>query len=200
MELKQRLDDILARWDLLEHPFYRAWRAGELPVESLQSYASEYGAFVRQLPVAWAAVGQEETVQEEHEHARLWDSFAACLETSVVEPAQLETKDLLKSFANASQGEATALGALYAFEAQQPQTTADKLDGLRLHYDVASAGETYFEVHANDQHEAVWLLDRMAELPPVEQDQAVEACEETAERLWDALSGVLPEKLDVTVA
>lgn len=198
MELKERLERAIAQWDLLEHPFYQAWRAGELPLEALKEYASEYGAFIGMLPNGWAAVGDQETAQEERDHARLWDSFASSIETSVREPALPETIALLDGFESRLRDHGRALGALYAFEAQQPNTTATKLEGLRLHYDVAAAGETYFESHADDDHEAEWLLEQLSGLSEAEQDQAVEACEATAHDLWDALSGVTPQEVRTT--
>ncbi|MER3558451.1 MAG: pyrroloquinoline quinone biosynthesis protein PqqC, partial [Armatimonadota bacterium] len=53
MELQTRLNEIVAKWNLLNHPFYQAWSAGTLPVESLRAYAQEYGAFIRELPLGW---------------------------------------------------------------------------------------------------------------------------------------------------
>lgn len=200
MGLKERLERAIAQWDLLEHPFYQAWRAGELPLESLKDYASEYGAFIGSLPRGWTAVGDEETAKEEREHARLWDSFASSLDTSVQEPARSQTIALIDGFESRLQDRSQALGALFAFEAQQPNTTASKLEGLRLHYEVAAAGETYFEVHADDDHEADWLLEKMASLSADEQERAVEACAATAEDLWNALSGVTPQEASPTAA
>ena len=82
---------------------------------------------------------------------------------------------------------AASLGALYAFEAQQPATSRSKLDGLREHYNVARAGDTYFEVHADDDEEPRMLLDRIGKLSPEEQETAVAACEETSRALRIAL-------------
>lgn len=51
---------------------------------------------------------------------------------------------------NNFKGEAEAVGALYAFGAQQPHTSQSKLDGLREHYHVVEKGEEYFLVYAFD--------------------------------------------------
>ena len=75
---------------------------------------------------------------------------------------------------------ATAIGGLYAFEAQQPATARYKLDGLRLHYEIPAAGETYFETHADDDHEAVDLLEKLMTLEPAQQERALAACEAVA--------------------
>jgi pyrroloquinoline-quinone synthase len=185
------LDSILARWDLLSHPFYQSWSAGTLPVVCLKTYAREYGALVAALPAGWEAVGDSETVAEEREHAELWDAFAAALGTSVEAPQIAQTKTMSASLNHLFSQPATALGALYAFEAQQPATAASKLEGLRSHYDLTASAEVYFETHAGEEHEVEKLLGMMASLPHADLDKAVEACETMAEVLWDTLTGVM---------
>ena len=199
MELKDRLDKVVKDWNLLDHPFYQSWRAGDLPVENLVAYAREYGAWIRLLPEGWAAVGDEPTASEEREHAKLWDSFASALGTAVEAPETAQSEALLARAEGCFANVPSALGALYAFESQQPHTTASKLDGLRLHYDLGAAAETYFIVHENDDHEAGEILDRIAALEPAEQAQAVEACESMAMHLWDALTGVTPRAMQAAV-
>lgn len=191
MEMKAQLDAIIDKWNLLNHPFYQSWSAGDLPVEKLQSYAREYGAFVRTVPSGWDSIGDSETAAEEHEHARLWDAFASCLNTHVDAPVFVETEDLIRAAMEAFSDPVSALGGLYAFEAQQPETARSKLDGLRLHYDVPAAGETYFEVHADDDHEAIELSERMQRLSPEQQREAIAACASVAAALWRGLDGVM---------
>lgn len=191
MDLNTNLAAVLEKWNLLNHPFYQAWSDGELPLAKLRTYASEYGAFVRTVPQGWQALNDAETVAEEQEHARLWDAFAACLDTHVDQPVLLETEELVQAASEAFASPVTALGGLYAFEAQQPGTARSKLDGLRLHYDIPAAAETYFEVHADDDHEAEELLERLHALPEADQALAVDACESVAEALWRGLDGVL---------
>ena len=200
MDMKSELANILERWDLLKHPFYRAWSAGTLPQESLRAYAQEYGAFINQVPVGWGALAETETVREEHEHARLWDSFASALDTHVGVPTGVETRELVMTAERLFSDPVTALGALYAFEAQQPATAASKLEGLELHYDMPAAAHTYFEVHADDDHEAEELMEKLEGLSPEDRATAVEACERMAESLWNALTGVCPEPLRAEMA
>ena len=59
--MKQQLDTILEKWDLLKHPFYQAWSAGTLPVEALQVYAREYGNFIANLPRGWETLNDAAT-------------------------------------------------------------------------------------------------------------------------------------------
>ncbi len=190
MDLKQSLDDILERWDLLEHPFYQAWRAGTLPEEALRVYAKEYGAFISLLPEAWARLGEAETAEEEREHLDLWQGFTRALGTEIAAPEVPEVLDLLDTVRQALTAPESALGALFAFEAQQPATAASKLEGLRLHYALSEEAEPYFEVHAANHHEAQHLLHAMENLDPEAQAGALAACEATARALWDALTGI----------
>jgi pyrroloquinoline-quinone synthase len=191
MSTQDRLDQILSKWNLLNHPFYQAWSAGTLPVDALRTYAREYGAFIGMLPRGWETLGDEETASEEREHAAMWDSFASALGTSVTgRPALAEAAALAGTAARLFSRPSTALGGLYAFEAQQPATAQSKLDGLKKHYKLPREVEPYFEVHSHNQHEARKILAQIEALPPGEQEQAERACAEMAEGLWNALSGI----------
>jgi pyrroloquinoline-quinone synthase len=200
MELRDQLDAIVRRWDLLEHPFYQSWRAGRLPLETLQRYASEYGAVVSALPRGWSTLGADETVREEWEHVKLWDSFASALGTNVGDPMNPQTIELISAcdrlFAEAD----TALGALYAFEAQQPATAASKLEGMRLHYDLSAASETYFDAHIRERREMDDLLARMQELGQESHTRVLAACESMCLHLWNALEGFIPTKVEILAA
>jgi pyrroloquinoline-quinone synthase len=46
----QKADQEIAKYDLLQHPFYRAWSAGELTKEDLEFYAEQYFHQVSQFP------------------------------------------------------------------------------------------------------------------------------------------------------
>ena len=43
----QELDARIAKYDLLSHPFYKAWSAGELTREDLREYALDYYQHVK---------------------------------------------------------------------------------------------------------------------------------------------------------
>ena len=194
MSTKSRLDQTLAKWNLLDHPFYRAWSMGTLPVEALSTYAREYGAFINLLPRGWETLHDEETAAEEREHAEMWDSFAAAIGTQVTaRPAIREVTALARTATQLFAAPATALGALYAFEAQQPATAQSKLNGLKRHYALPATAEPYFEFHSHNEHEARKILARIEALPPAEQERAQGACAEMAEGLWNALSGIYNE-------
>ena len=53
----QELDARIARYDLLSHPFYKAWAAGELTREDLCEYARDYYHHVQAFPTYLAEFG-----------------------------------------------------------------------------------------------------------------------------------------------
>ena len=190
MTIKSKLDARIQAWALLKHPFYQAWEAGELPLEALQAYAREYGAFIRLMPVGWKTLGDAETEQEEIEHIELWQDFASGLGTQIADAELPAVKDLVASTEEAFAAKASALGALYAFEAQQPETAKSKLEGLKAHYDLPQKVEPYFEEHSHNEHEAVKLIKQLSGLSEDEQTRAMDACERMSKALWDALTDI----------
>lgn len=191
MSVTESLDLAVSKRNLLEHPFYRAWSAGTLPVEALRTYAREYGAFIGLLPTAWGALQDAETAAEEREHADLWDRFAVALDTHVAGRASLPQVQALTATADRLFSEpVSAAGALYAFEVQQPATAQSKLAGLKTHYRFPSEAEPYFEIHSHNEHEVRTLAARISSFAADDQTRAVQACSEMAEALWDALTGI----------
>ena len=188
--MKQKLDAVLEKWNLLQHPFYQAWSAGTLPVEALQVYAREYGDFIATLPRAWETLNDAETADEERDHANLWTDFTAAL-GGFTSPASLpQTLSLVRASDALFASRASALGALYAFEAQQPATAKSKLDGLKTHYQLPQGVEPYFEAHSANWHESEKILRQIVSLPADEQADALAACEQMASSLWHALTGI----------
>ncbi|HTU78245.1 MAG TPA: iron-containing redox enzyme family protein [Solirubrobacteraceae bacterium] len=95
MNILARLDRIRAAIDVLEHPFYRRWSAGELSAPELDRYAGEYGHAVlalaatseraaecasidaRTSPAAASSrAGLAAHAREEAAHVALWEQFA----------------------------------------------------------------------------------------------------------------------------
>ncbi len=195
MAIKEQLDQVIARWNLLEHPFYQAWSAGVLPVPALRDYAREYGAFICELPAGWRVQNDEETAHEEEEHIELWAQFADALGVQIGMAERPAVRQLVMTARELFAEPATALGALYAFEAQQPATAQSKLEGLIRHYSLPDGVRPYFEVHAVNHHEAEKILARLNQLSPVGQARAVQACEQMCCALWNALTDLTPSHL-----
>src|ERR1700752_303439 len=56
-EFFQELDSRIANYDLLCHPFYKAWSSGELTRDDLREYAQDYYEHVRAFPTYLAELG-----------------------------------------------------------------------------------------------------------------------------------------------
>ena len=86
MNIVARLDEARASIDVLEHPFYQRWNAGELSGEELALYAGEYRRAVLALAEASELAAREAPAhlredlrrhaEEEASHVALWDAFA----------------------------------------------------------------------------------------------------------------------------
>ena len=192
MDIRDRLESAIGGHRLLKHPFYVAWREGTLPRQAIATYAREYGALIAGIDAGWATVGEHDHAAEEREHATLWDRFAESLGTSIDTPTLPEVSAMTATAARLFAEPATAWGALYAFEAQQPGTSEEKLAGLVAHYgfDADEPATEYFRLHAADYHEADQIMTAL-EADPGAADRSVAACAEMSAALWDALSGVL---------
>lgn len=186
-------DAIVARHHLGDHPFYRAWRAGTLSRAALRAYASDYAPFIAAIETGWRTLGEVAHAAEEREHARLWERFREAL--GAPEDAERgsnpQAADLVDHVLRAFAEPATAVGALYAFEAQQPSTARSKLDGLRERYAFSEEDAAYFRVHADDYGERERLAVRAGTLTPAQFARARDACEQTCLAMWAALDGAM---------
>ena len=189
MSRTEQLDEIIARYDLNSHPFYQDWRAGTLPVEKLRDYAVEYGRFVGTIADGWETVGEQGYAQEERDHEKMWAAFKLSIGTRGASNHP-QTHNLVTVATNLFGATPDAYGALYAFEAQQPNTTQSKLAGLVEHYQVEGAGLEYFEVHASDFAEAELLRQKMAGLSEEEFARTKAACSLMCSAMWCALDGI----------
>ncbi len=184
------LDVIIAQYDLNAHPFYQDWRMGTLPSSKLQAYASEYGRFVATIAKGWETLGEAHYAEEEREHEVLWGDFKSDLNAQTV-AANPQTATLVAAADSLFGSKATAVGALYAFEAQQPHTSRSKLDGLNEHYtSISEKGKEYFRVHADDVAEAELLRKTAATMSDAEFAQTRTACSVVCASMWAALDGV----------
>jgi pyrroloquinoline-quinone synthase len=181
----------IAKYDLLQHPFYRAWSAGTLPEAALATYAREYGAFIAILDEGWLSLGEHESAAVERKHVELWNDFARGLGTKVAAPTTPAVRALVDEARKSFASPASAAGALYAFEAQQPATAKSKLEGLDTHYATLSSDvRPYFEAHAGESGEDVMLETKIASMSAADQTEALAACTRMSKALWDALTDI----------
>jgi pyrroloquinoline-quinone synthase len=187
------LDGIVGQWDLNQHPFYQAWRAGTLPVERLAAYAAEWAPFIGMLDAGWERIGEPSYAAEEREHDVLWARFRAALGAAASADVGLpQSRTLTAVGENAFTTVPEALGALYSFEVQQPATAQSKLAGLQEHYagTVNEPAQEYFREHAAETDEPAMLASRIEALSDDEFARARTACAVFSAAAWGALDGV----------
>jgi len=184
-DFSQQLEARIAKYDLLCHPFYRAWTAGELTRDDLREYAQDYYRHVEAFPSYLAALGlrleegelrravlanmcdekgvEGQSGRESVPHAELWLDFAEGMgSTRNLEwhsPVP-EIRQLIRHFHRvASEGSPEeALAAFYAYESQVPRIAKEKERGLRQSYGADDKSCGYFTLHATADvyHSRVW--------------------------------------------
>src|SRR4051812_42777903 len=132
LDVVARIEAAASRWNVLDHPFYQRWSAGELTREELAEYAAQYRYAVVALAGEAAAAGDAEHAREERAHVALWDAFAAGC-GSVAAEASPETVECAESW-TAGDDRLERLAVLYAIESAQPAISVTKLEGLTEHY------------------------------------------------------------------
>jgi pyrroloquinoline quinone (PQQ) biosynthesis protein C len=188
MNLIDRLDEARRCTNVLDHPFYRRWEAGELSGADLAFYAGEYRHAVVALADAAAATGDRQHAAEEAAHVSLWDDFASALGAPLDREPAPETRACADAWRRTDPLEARAV--LYAVEAGQPDVSRTKLDGLVGHYgfEPDGAGTEYFTLHAELDHEhAAASRAVLEQADPAEADRLVAAAEAALEGNWRLL-------------
>ncbi len=209
------LEQRLARYDLLCHPYYKAWTAGELTREDLREYAGDYydhvAAFPTYLSSLHARLEDGETRRavlrnlcgeeiEGRPHSELWLDFAEGMGADREEvrerEALPEVRDLIAEFRRVAREGTTAeaLAAFYAYESQVPRVAKEKADGLAQRYGADAKTCGYFKLHqfADVEHAHVWqeLLSAEIAAHPEQVDVALDAAEAAAKSLWHVLDGM----------
>lgn len=215
-EFFQQLDARIAEFDLLCHPFYQAWSAGQLSRDDLREYSRDYYHHVNAFPTylaelamrleeselrraVLANLADEKGDETTPEHAELWLDFAEGMGASRNfrghEPVP-EIKSLMAFFHHvASEGTPEeALAAFYAYESQVPRVAQEKARGLREMYGADDKTREYFTLHstADVYHSQIWRqqLSRRLEENPQAAEAALTAAGNAARALWSALDGI----------
>jgi pyrroloquinoline-quinone synthase len=213
----EKLDELIARRSILEHPFYQAWREGELSREQLAVYAQIYYPHVAAFPGYLQAALRSTTdshVRAELEdnladelgvpkaHPELWLDFAEGLGVERSEVAKRAIHPAAEKAVNtfmrlASESTPAALAGLYAYESQQPQVARQKADGLKLLYGIDDPKTlAYFEVHAEaDLHHRQGERRALARCLAngTSEAEVLAAAQQALEAYWGLLDGVCAE-------
>ena len=202
MPLFDRLADVQSRCNVLEHPFYQRWSAGELEREELSWYAGEYRHAVVALAEAAAAAARAaepavraqivEHAVEEAEHIELWDAFARAVDADLDQECASETAECAAAWTAA--GDALeGLVVLYAIESAQPAISRTKLEGLFEHYGFSEGPATeYFSLHSERDHEHAAQSRELIEerLDGADEERLVAVAEAALRGNWTLLDGV----------
>jgi len=220
VEFLAALDARIAKHDLLCHPFYKAWSAGELTREDLREYSQDYFHHVQAFPSYLAAFGlrldegelrravlanmcdekgEGKTGRDSVPHSDLWLDFAEGMGSSrnlEWHSPIPEIRELIKYFhrvaSEASPEE--VLAAFYAYESQVPRIATEKARGLREMYGADDKTCGYFSLHATADvyHSRVWReqLKKRIDRNPSAAEAALDSAENAARALWNALDGI----------
>ncbi len=214
------LEARIHQYDLLSHPFYKAWSAGELTVDELRTYAEDYYPHVEAFPGYLAQLGvrleegelrravlanmtdekggEDSFGEPERSHSELWLDFVEGMGGSRLPRRRPvgEVRKLISWFQQVA-GEGTpeeALAAFYAYESQVPRVAQEKDRGLREFYGADAKTRSYFTLHATAdvQHAQVWRtqLEKRVKANPETSEKALAAAESAAKALWAVLDGI----------
>jgi pyrroloquinoline-quinone synthase len=181
----EQLEASIAKYDLLSHPFYKAWAAGELTRDDLREYARHYYHHVEAFPcyLAELALRLDEgelrravlanmceekgaaggSGKDSVPHSELWLDFAEGMgarRDMLWHLPVAEVRELIRYFhLVASEGTPEeALAAFYVYESQVPRVAKEKGRGLREMYGADGRTCGYFTLHATADvlHSNVW--------------------------------------------
>lgn len=196
-----RIEAARSRCNVLEHPFYQRWSAGELRGEELARYSGQYRHAVEAIAQVSGYVAEElpgrselgEHAREEEAHVEVWDRFVEAVGGSPDVAAASETEDCVATWTERD-GALAALARLYAIESGQPAISQTKLEGLAEHYGIpAGPGTDYFTLHrrrdVEHASEGRELLEEMIG-GPADEDLVLAAADAAFRANWRLLDGV----------
>ena len=198
----ERIEESRARHNVLEHPFYVRWSAGELSREELARYAGQD----RHATVALARLCRETAevaperrrdemaahAAEEESHVGLWDGFVEAAGGEIGAEPTPETADCVSEWTSPD-GYLGQLGRMYAIESGQPEISRVKREGLARFYGIdGGPGSEYFRLHEESDHahaeESRRLIDEA--MSADDADAVVAAAESAFRANWRLLDGV----------
>jgi pyrroloquinoline-quinone synthase len=196
----ERIEEARGRWNVLEHPFYQRWSAGELSEDELARYSGQYRHAVEAVAEISATIAENAPdrtdlrshAAEEAAHVELWDGFVRAAGGDVAAAPTAETRECVDAW-TADRGLVANLTRLYAIESGQPAISRTKREGLVERYGYSDgAGTAYFRVHeTRDVEHAAEARELVEELASPDDAVALVAEAEAAFKAnWRLLDGV----------
>ena len=198
----ERIEESRARHNVLEHPFYVRWSAGELSREELARYAGQYRhateALARLCGQTAEAAPEEHRAEieahatEEETHVGLWDDFVEVAGGEIGAEPTPETAECVTAW-TAPDGYLEQLARMYAIESGQPEIARIKREGLNRFYGInGGPGSEYFKVHEEADHAHAEESRRLIEdaMTVEDEDALVSAAESAFKANWRLLDGV----------
>jgi pyrroloquinoline-quinone synthase len=198
----ERIEESRARHNVLEHPFYVRWSAGELSSEELARYAGQYRHATEALARLCSQTAETAPDQhreeiaahatEEEAHVGLWDDFVEAAGGEIGAEPTPETAECVTAW-TAPDGYLGQLARLYAIESGQPEIARVKREGLARFYGInGGPGSEYFKVHEEADHAHAEESRRLiAEaMKPEDENALVAAAESAFAANWRLLDGV----------
>lgn len=209
------VEAIIQERRLLDHPFNVAWREGRLKLADIQFYGRQYFHHVNAFPQYVSAVHAnapdmptrqmllENLIEEEQgadNHPELFLRFCegAGLERSDVQGAapRAETAACVDTFKGLSRNanHLAGLAALYAYESQQHELSASKVQRLDVHYGIIDErAYQFFKVHTQaDVWHAQGERDAITAAAQTEADRALvkESVTAACDAVWKLFDGI----------
>lgn len=195
-----RIEDSRERWDVLRHPFYERWSAGELTRAELAAYSGQYRHAVEAIATmsdsAADALPERRELRrhaaEERGHVRLWDGFVSESGGDAGDAPTAETAECVRAWTEPGSITETLI-RLFAIESGQPKISATKREGLLERYGFSDgAGTAYFRIHeTRDVEHAAEVRELISEIADdADEDALVGAAESAFRANWRLLDGV----------
>lgn len=209
------VEAIIAERRLLDHPYNVAWREGRLTLEDVRTYGRQYFHHVDHFPRYVSAVHSntpdfdvrqmllanlidEEQGSENHPELFLRFCEGTGLQRDEVVEAERrqETIDCVETFRRLAQDQRhlAGLAALYAYESQQHELSASKVQRLDVHYGIIDErAYQFFKVHIEAD---VWHseVERKAILRAAQTDEdralVKQAVTEACDAVWRLFDGI----------
>ena len=201
----ERIEQGRERWNVLRHPFYRRWSAGELSRDELALYSGQYRHAVQAIATVSEAAAElaparpelRRHADSERDHVELWEGFVQAAGGRAADAPTPETEACVRAWSDAPAVDGDPLLArlvrLYAIESGQPELSRIKRQGLVDFYGFTDGpGTAYFRLHERlDKEHAAQARQLISELAEEgDEDELAAGAEAVLRANWRLLDGL----------